>query len=74
MHKENACHIRLYRRLANRTQWDLAVALDRSQSWVSLVELGHRELTANEIDQVADELGVPTSALFADSDENGRAA
>ena len=65
MRKDVPQRIRLFRRLANLSQRDIAAALGRSQGWMSLVECGYRELTPQELTALASALGLPPSLLEA---------
>ena len=57
--------LRALRKARGLTLNDLAIRLDRSVGWLSQVERDLSDPSVNDLRQIAAELGVPISLLFA---------
>ncbi len=51
-------------------QVDIAVAINRAQSFISEVENGERNITLEILCELSDELGVKLSDIFASAENN----
>ena len=63
--------LRRARKEAGLTQTELALAVKRSQTWVSKCELGERRVDLVELEDLAEALGKPLE-WFGTREETGR--
>lgn len=66
----NGTHkIKFFRRLAGISQWELAAAIGKSQAHISQIERAQTTPSAEDLDRIADALGVEVRALLPSNDK-----